>query len=363
MGPLRLLVLFMLFIVTISTIMLFLGTFMLVYRGKGSSNTVTLPMGFKRHGLTRESLLAFAHRGGCRLFPENTLFAFESSYRLGADVLDLDVRSTKDLQIVAVHDENVLEVSNVSRNVQDMTFDELSKLDFGFSWTFDNHFDLGDTTPYRGIGIKVMKLETLFARFAQNPKVLFNIELKIPGLGFVGVDKPLVHGVCQLIRRYSMEKRVIIMSFSDSAWLYFRQHCPEIPTAPGPFGMLPLLLFSSIGISPPSFLVPYSAIQPPAAVTTKNLVDVSHRLGLGLHVWTVNVPGEMDDLLQLGVDGIMSDRLDVLLDVAGHRGKGSIIGSETIDPIPTGKVCQAKGTLFAEIVQPGCNLLQQASPI
>jgi glycerophosphoryl diester phosphodiesterase len=309
-----------------------------------------LPPGY--HRFANKTPRVFSHRGSTKLFPQNTLFAFQNSVALGADVLDMDVRLTKDGEVVMVHDESLYKVTGQNVLVQDLTLAELLQFDFGFTFTPNE----GKSFPYRGLGIKVMTLRQALTELPSN--ALLNIELKIPGPGFIGTGGLLPDKVCELLTEFKATKRAIVASFSDMAWYRFRSRCPEVPTAAGPLTMLQFLFFATITLGEvplPRLLVPFSALQPPQVVTTQSVVEAAHRINVGVHVWTVDAPADIDDLTKINVDGIMSDRLDVLLESVGNRGRG-IITEDVFDRIGTGKACDAQlqDKVFRDMVRAGC---------
>lgn len=96
-------------------------------------------------------VLVLAHRGGGGLWPESTLYAFEHAVELGVDVLEMDVQSTKDGELVVIHDDTVDRTTNGKGRVQDLTLTEIKALDAGYTWTTDN----GQSYPFRGQGPRV----------------------------------------------------------------------------------------------------------------------------------------------------------------------------------------------------------------
>ena len=115
--------------------------------------------------------LVFAHRGGGGLFPENTLEAFKYSAEMGVDVLELDIHSTADGKLVVMHDATVDRTTDGNGRVNELTFDQLKKLDAGYKFTNDG----GKTFPFRGKNITVPTLDEVFSAF---PAMTFNIEPK-----------------------------------------------------------------------------------------------------------------------------------------------------------------------------------------
>lgn len=253
--------------------------------------------------------LVFAHRGGGGLFPENTLGAFEYSARMGADVLELDAHSTADGTLVVLHDQTVDRTTDGRGRINDLTLDELKKLDAGFPFTPDG----GQTFPFRGKGITVPTLEEIFTAL---PDKTFNIEPKQSA-------PSIVASLCEMIRRHKMTDKVIVGSFRQAVIDEFRQTCPEVATSATPSEVSEFLALSKTGLSE-SYSPPFQALQVPQnlsglAVVTKAFVENAHRKNLKVHVWTINETADMQRLLGLGVDGIMTDYPDRLLNLLGRK--------------------------------------------
>ena len=250
----------------------------------------------------------FAHRGGGGLFPENTLLAFEDSAKLGVDFLELDVHSTSDGTLVVMHDGSVERTTDGRGQIKEMSLENLKKLDAGYLFTTDN----GATFPFRGKGITVPTLAEIFDAL---PGMNFNIE---PKQQTPSIIKPL----CELIRARKMEDKIIVGSFHQAVIDEFRATCPEIATSASPSEVTTFLTLSKTGISE-SYNPPMQALQIPEnlgklSVVTKNFVENAHRKNLKVHVWTVNDPADMQRLIDEGVDGIMTDYPDRLLNLLGR---------------------------------------------
>lgn len=247
--------------------------------------------------------LVFAHRGGGGLFPENTLEAFKYSAQMGVDVLELDVHSTSDGTLVVMHDERVDRTTNGSGRVSEMTLAELKKLDAGYQFTPDD----GKTYPYRGKGITIPTFQEILDSF---PSMTFNVE---PKQVEPSVTKPL----CEMIRARKMTDKVIVGSFRQAAIDEFRQECPEVATAGTPSEVSEFLAFYKVGLGK-SYSPPMQVLQIPEKigslqVVSKDFVETARKLNLKVHVWTINETEDMQRLLDMNVDGIMTDYPDRLL--------------------------------------------------
>lgn len=253
-----------------------------------------------------------AHQGGEQLWPSNTMFAFENAVELGVDVLEMDVHQTADGVLVLMHDDTVTRTTDETEEIAiaDMTFDEIRQLDAGYYWTDDD----GQTYPYRGQGIVVPALTEVFEAF---PVMPMNIEIK-PNNTDVSRD------FCQTLRDYDMLDKVLVGSFHDEALQAFREACPEVATSMTESEILPFWILNVIGLSAiyqspaESFQVPETSSLPvlgEVTVLTERFVENAHEHNIEVHVWTINEMADMERLLALGLDGIITDRPDRLQEV------------------------------------------------
>ena len=253
--------------------------------------------------------LVFAHRGGGGLFPENTLEAFADSVKLGVDFLELDVHSTKDGTLVVMHDGSIDRTTDGRGMVSEITLAEVKNLDAGYLFTNDN----GATYPFRGRGIKVPTLQEIFDAF---PQMKFNIE---PKQISPSITKPL----CEMIRAHKLTDRIIVGSFRQTAIDEFRAACPEVATAASPAEVSEFLAMQKTGIAA-SYSPPFQALQVPTNasflhVVNRDFITAAHARNTQVHVWTINDADEMERLIDIGVDGIMTDYPDRLLEIVGRK--------------------------------------------
>ena len=251
--------------------------------------------------------LVFAHRGCGGLYPENTLGAFEYSAKIGVDVLELDVHSTSDGTLVVMHDRTVDRTTDGRGKVNELTLAELKKLDAGFKFSNDG----GKTFPFRGKGITIPTLQEIFDAL---PQMTFNVE---PKQAEPSITQPL----CEMIRARNMAEKVIVGSFRQMAIDEFRQACPEVATSATPGEATEFLAKYKVGLGE-SYTPPMQALQIPQSVgsiniVTKEFIETARKLNLQVHVWTINDPNDMRRLIDLGVDGIMTDYPDRMLEILG----------------------------------------------
>ena len=249
-------------------------------------------------------VIGHADDTGNGLWPGNTMPFLEGIADIGVDMLEMDINMTRDGRIILMHDTTVDRTTDGNGRIPDLTLEEIQALEVGVNWTQDD----GQTYPYVGQGLRVPTLEEVFERFPDYPMV---IEIKQS-------DPPMVEPFCNLIRQHNMQEKVIVASFNDDTIQAFRALCSEVATAPGGDEVRNYVLLNFIFLSP--ILSPnYEAFQVPTAsggitVIRQPFINAAHRRNLQVQVWTINDPTEMDRLIDLGVDGIMTDRPDILLE-------------------------------------------------
>lgn len=256
--------------------------------------------------------LVIAHRGGAGLWPENTLYAFERAGRLGVDVIELDVRSTSDGVLVAMHDATVNRTTDGAGRVSEMTLEQLKKYDAGYRWSSDG----GKSFPVRGRGISVPTLEEVFTAL---PKTRFIVEPK--------QDAPsITAALCSLIRGRGMADKVVVASFSNAIMSEFRQACPEIATSATPSEVSKFLAMQKTGLDR-AYSPPMQALQVPEylgglQVLSRGFVEAAHGRKLQVHAWTINETQDMRRMIEMGVDGLMTDYPDRLMKLLGRPTDG-----------------------------------------
>lgn len=255
---------------------------------------------FMRH----DTPLFFAHRGGSLLRPENTMPAFEHGMSFGADALELDIQQARDGELVVIHDPTLDRTTSGSGPVGAYSLDELRRIDAGYQFTADG----GATFPYRGQGITIPTLRDVFERF---PDTRINIDLKES-------TPSREERLWALIQEYAAEDRVCAGCFSHAALARFRRLTGRrVATSASPREVRGFLL-AAVSHTTGWWLRPgYDALQVPdtygsVRVVSRTSVEAAHHLDIDVHVWTVDEGDHMRALLALGVDGLMTDRPDIL---------------------------------------------------
>lgn len=240
--------------------------------------------------------LAMAHRGGAIEHLENTLPAFQACVDLGYRYLETDVQITADGTLVAFHDATLERVTDRTGRVDALRWSELSEA------------RIGGREP-------IMRLEDLLGAW---PDVKFNLDIKA-----AGVLAPLV----RLVRRMDVADRICLGSFSDARIAAARRlFGPSVCTSLGPRGVAALRLSSYSPRAAGLVRIQAGCAQVPLQLGGRALVDerfmaAAHARGLQVHVWTVDDPDEARTMLDLGVDGIMTDRPAMLREVLEERGQ------------------------------------------
>jgi glycerophosphoryl diester phosphodiesterase len=240
--------------------------------------------------------LAMAHRGGAIEHLENTMPAFQACVDLGYRYLETDVQVTADGVLVAFHDATLERITDRTGRVDALRWSEVAEA------------RIGGREP-------IVRLEDLLAAW---PDVRFNLDIKA-----AGVLAPLV----RMVRRMDVADRICLGSFSDARIAAARRlFGPAVCTSLGPRGVAALRLSSYSPRAAGLVRIQAGCAQVPLQLGGRALVDerflaAAHARGLQVHVWTVDDPVEAEQMLDLGVDGIMTDRPAMLREVLEKRGQ------------------------------------------
>ena len=238
--------------------------------------------------------IAFAHRGGASEVPENTMPAFEHAVGLGYRYVETDVHVTADGVLLAFHDDVLDRVTDRTGTIGELPWSVVSEA----------RVDGREPIPL---------LEDLLGAF---PELRINIDPK---------HDAAVEPLAAVLQRTGAIDRVCIGAFDDLRLERVRALLPGVCTSLGPIGTLQLGMAATgqeIGDLPsPCAQVPTSYGE--TEIVTAAFLDEAHRRGLHVHVWTIDDREEMERLLDLGVDGIMTDRPAVLREVLEARGAWS----------------------------------------
>lgn len=245
----------------------------------------------------KHPLFVTAHRGFSGAAPENTLAAFEAAIAAGVDMIELDVHLSRDGRLVVIHDDTLNRTTDGRGNVADKTLAELQALDAG-SW-FDPRF----------AGEKIPTLAQVLV--LTRGRTLLNIELK-KGKNFPYTMEELAERTLEEVERAGMLDKVLFSSFDPAAIDRIQALNPRLPV-----GL----------ITQKAWATPEEAgggkAYPTLNSLYKNLnaenVRLAHSRGVRIHAWTVNTPEEMEQVIGLGVDGIITNHPDRLIEILSRK--------------------------------------------
>jgi len=264
--------------------------------------------------------MVLGHRGAAGSAPENTLLSFERCLAQGAHAIESDVQVTSDGVPVLMHDADVGRVSDGRGPVEGTTFADLEKLDAGHHFSID---DRGATEPpddaaFRGQGLRVPSLREAFETF---PDARFNLEIKTRA-------NRAVERVVELVAELGRADRTLLVAGDDDTMRRLRQvlrdRRVDAATSACVSEVVAVVRSAVEGVAPPPEV---QALQIPTGfgereLVTPALLDHAKRHGVFVHVWTLNEEPEMERLLDLGVDGIVTDFPARLVRLLARRAGG-----------------------------------------
>jgi len=240
-----------------------------------------------------EGPVCVAHRGGLALAPENTLAAFANAVKLGCNWAELDVRESKDGALIVMHDSTVDRTTDGTGAVAELSLRQLKKLDAGAK--FSKKF----------AGQRIPTLEQVLRAVRGKLNMLVEIKAK-------GIEEK----VAAALRKTRMDRSAVVICFDPGVLVRVKQVAAEMPTGlllslrapkePGPLISLARRLRASL-------------IMPSHEGVTRDLIEKAHAARLLVRTWSVNDAKRMEELLDIGVDGIGTDRPDVLLKILAKR--------------------------------------------
>lgn len=243
-----------------------------------------------------------AHAGAPGHAPPNTVEGFELALELGADTLEMDLQLSADDEVMVIHDATVDATTDGTGGVRDMTADELRQLDAGYRWT-----DEGGEHPYRGQGLRIPTLAEVFEAFDDEFLI---VELKTES----GIE--VVDEVVDVIDEHDRSADVLVASVDVAFLRAFRERAPDVPTSIAEDEVRTFYALHRVGLHrwwrPPGHVFQVPEHHEGTHVVTGRFVGAAHDLGLTVQVWTVNEREDMRRLLELGVDGILTDYPDRL---------------------------------------------------
>lgn len=224
-----------------------------------------------------------AHRGASIKYPENTMAAFRGAKKLGADWIELDVQQTKDIQIVVSHDTNLKRITGVNKDIINMTYEEISKLDAG---------------SFKGKKFKNERIPLLteVLEYALENSIRLNIELKP-----TGHEMDFEKQVIDLIKEYNMEDKCVVTSQVYEVLENIKKYDKNIKT----------VYVMSIAVGNITDLKYADAFSVEATNVNEALVSKVHNAGKELYAWTVNTEESINNMIDMNVDNIITDNIEL----------------------------------------------------
>lgn len=240
--------------------------------------------------------IIIAHRGGAKLAPENTIAAFKNAINIGVEMIEIDVHLSKDSEIIVIHDDDLRRTSNGQGKIKDLTLEEIKKYDAG-SW-FDEGFNKE----------KISTLAEVLQSINGQAKLL--IEIKSGDEKYPGLEKRIV----EAIKEQNALDWVVVQSFNKNSVLRIKKMYPELITycLLGDnfnefYDELVKKLESNQNID-----LEFNGIATHHSKLNANKVDILHKAGYKVYTYTVNKTEDMQNVIDYGVDGIITDSPDVL---------------------------------------------------
>ena len=242
----------------------------------------------------------YGHRGFSGRYPENTMLAFEKALEAGCEGMEFDVHLTKDGELVIIHDETIDRTSGRHGVIRDMTYEKLCQVDFSYPDKFGGRF------PFQ-------QIPTLRAYFelVKDRHILSNIELKTGVYEYPGIEQAVYDLICE----FGLEQQVIISSFNHHSILRMKAIAPALAC-----GFLSETWILDVGAYVSGHRV--EAYHPQFHMLTAPEVADLRAHGCQINTWTVNETEDIRAMIQIGVDGIISnfpDRVGAELRAAGLR--------------------------------------------
>ncbi|MEF8822507.1 MAG: glycerophosphodiester phosphodiesterase [Desulfohalobiaceae bacterium] len=250
----------------------------------------------------------FAHRGDNVRYPENTLPAFRAAVYGGIPCLELDVWMTRDKEVVVHHDRTTARTCGRKEEISQTSFAKIRELDPG--WGF---VDSSGERPWYGQGVFIPTLEEVLDAF---PQTQITVEIKQD-------SERLCQRLLEIVEHSGALDRILLASQEDHIVQQVRAKDPEMPTNFGYKEARDLILRASSG-ELTGYIPPAPALQIPPQregrkLATPDVIRGAHSLGVEVHIWTVNDEQYARSLLDIGVDGIMSDDAEMLLSLMGQE--------------------------------------------
>jgi len=239
--------------------------------------------------------MLYAHRGSTVLAPENTMPAFECALRFGADIMEIDVRLSRDGEVIVIHDEYLDRTCNAHGRVRDMPLIELKRLDAGY------HFVDLHGRAHRNTGARLLTLTEMFERL---PDIPINIDIK-------DNCRDAAVAVAEAIEKSDRISSVNVGSFHAITLEHFRKILPQVTTAATQSEVAQLYFRRGLYKA-----IPFEYLQIPTRyfgipLATRSFIQHANNRGIKTVYWTINDTQSMRRLIARNVSGLVTDRVDI----------------------------------------------------
>lgn len=248
--------------------------------------------------------LVIAHRGSSGTHPENTLAAFKQAITDGADIIELDLRMTRDGHVVVLHDATVARTTDGQGEIEELDLNQIKALDAGFRFSTDG----GETFPFRSRGLTIPTLEEVLLTLPEQPLML---ELKVS-------SARMVRQVIAILRRLDRLEQVSIELFAIKTKYakLMRQLEPRLTTGHTRAELVRFVSLAKLGLGKTFKRRAFSIEMPPRrnrlAMTTKRTLKAASKKNIPMFVWTINKEKDMRHYLDAGAAGLFTDFPDIL---------------------------------------------------
>lgn len=242
-----------------------------------------------------------AHRGFSYAAPENTMYAFEAAAEAGADYIELDVQQTADGQLVVFHDDTVSRTTDGIGSLSSFTYNELAELSCG-SWFRKGDRDFSDAR---------VPLFSEALEFAADNDIMLNVEIKKSDR-----TDDTARRAAEMLVEYGLEDQCYVTSFAYSALREAKQVDEGIKTA---------LILNVASPSIYSNLRYIDAVSINFLFANQSVISNAHRSGKRVFVWTVNTRADMERMISMGADNIITDRPDIAAEEVYSYGMGDFV--------------------------------------
>lgn len=230
----------------------------------------------------------FAHRGFSGRYPQNTMLAFQKALESGCDGIELDVQLTKDGEVVIIHDEYLDDLTDFTGNVRDYTLGELKSCNAGGKWQ-------------EAYGFQPIPTFEEYCEWASGNSLITNVEIKSSVYYYEELEKKTM----ELIERFGLKERIIISSFNHLSALSCKNFMPDMKTG---------ALVENGGIANAGYYCKkfgFECYHPGVEGLTKEEVELCHKNGIEVNVWTINNMDDLENLYEWGCDGVITNYPDV----------------------------------------------------